>query len=84
MQCLAILVVAAAASLLGSAEAAVASYDWHAVLRNAAPDCFNKEIVTMNGEFQPEIRLRQGDTLEVGMTLPWSDAARPAVCSNVP
>ena len=40
-------------------------YDWHVTLKHAAPDCFAKEIILVNGVFQPTITIRQGDVLQV-------------------
>ena len=42
-------------------------YDWHVRLKRAAPDCFAKEVIVVNGEFQPTITVRQGDILQVGV-----------------
>ena len=49
------------------AEPTVVSYDWHVRLKRAAPDCFSKEIITVNGEFQPTITVRQGNILQVSV-----------------
>ena len=41
------------------------SYDWHVRIQRAAPDCFSKEVIVVNGEFQPSITVRQGNILQV-------------------
>ena len=46
-------------------KAAVTAYELHATLQLAAPDCFAKDVIVVNGEFQPTIRVRQGDILQV-------------------
>ena len=48
-----------------SAEATVVKYDWHVRIKRAAPDCFSKEVIVVNGEFQPSITVRQGNILQV-------------------
>lgn len=40
-------------------------YDWHVTLRHASPDCFGKQTIVVNGEFQPTITVRQGQVLQV-------------------
>ena len=40
-------------------------YDWHVTLRHASPDCFGKQTIAINGEFQPTITVRQGQVLQV-------------------
>ena len=51
------------------AGAKVTAYDLHATLKLAAPDCFSKDVIVINGEFQPTIRVRQGDILQVKLVL---------------
>ncbi len=41
------------------------NYDWHVRIKRAAPDCFSKEVIVVNGEFQPSITVRQGNILQV-------------------
>ena len=56
--------VAVSAAAAG-AEATVVSYEWHVRIKRAAPDCFSKEVIVVNGEFQPSITVRQGNVLQV-------------------
>jgi len=43
----------------------ITQYHWHVTVKSAAPDCFAKDVVLVNGEFQPTIRVHQGDILQV-------------------
>lgn len=55
----------AAGTAASDAEGPISNYDWHVTVKLAAPDCFAKDVVLVNGEFQPAIRVRQGDVLQV-------------------
>ena len=58
------------------------SYDWHVRIKRAAPDCFSKEVIVVNGEFQPSITVRQGNILQVrGPLRAWTPVAK---CSQSP
>lgn len=51
------------------AEAAVVSYDWNVDYMNAAPDCVQKLVLAVNGQFpSPTIRAVEGDTVVVQVT----------------
>jgi L-ascorbate oxidase len=45
----------------------VKRYDWRISFRKAAPDCFEKNILVVNGRFQPTIRVQRGHILEVNV-----------------
>lgn len=39
---------------------------WHVTVSNKAPDCFQRDVFLVNGTFQPELVVTQGQTLQVG------------------
>ncbi|KAK3163270.1 hypothetical protein QOZ80_1AG0001480 [Eleusine coracana subsp. coracana] len=52
--------------LLAAAEGKVHHHTWDIAYRYKSPDCFEKIVVTINGEFPgPTIRATQGDTVVV-------------------
>jgi L-ascorbate oxidase len=61
--CLALLVVTL------QVEAAVVKYDWSVDYLYTAPDCVEKLVLAINGEFpSPTIYAVEGDTVEVKLT----------------
>ena len=51
------------------AEAAVVKYDWTVDYMFAAPDCVEKQILAVNGQYpSPTIRAVEGDTVVVRVT----------------
>ena len=40
-------------------------YEWHLTVGQAAPDCFLRDVILVNGEFQPTLNVTQGDLLQV-------------------
>lgn len=51
------------------ARAAVVRYDWNVDYMAAAPDCVQKLVLAVNGQFpSPTIRAVEGDTVEVHVT----------------
>ncbi len=67
--CVLVLVLLAAAAAGGRdsrAEAAVLEYDWVVGYLAAAPDCVEKMVIAINGQFpSPTIHAVEGDTLVV-------------------
>lgn len=41
-------------------------YNWTVHYTKAAPDCFERNVVYVNGQFQPTIRVTRGQILEAG------------------
>jgi hypothetical protein len=61
-----VLLAAAAGGRDSRAEAAVLEYDWQVGYLAAAPDCVEKMVITINGQFpSPTIHAVEGDTLVV-------------------
>ncbi len=61
-----VLLAAAAAGRDSRAEAAVLEYDWVVGYLAAAPDCVEKMVIAINGQFpSPTIHAVEGDTLVV-------------------
>ena len=48
-----------------SAAADVSEYTWHVTVGNHAPDCFQRDVILVNGNFQPTLEVNQGDFLKV-------------------
>jgi L-ascorbate oxidase len=53
-----------AASVAGQS---VTSYNFHVTVGSAAPDCFQKDVLLVNGELNPTIRATVGDILELNV-----------------
>lgn len=47
-------------------RAAVERYEWRVTVSVAAPDCFERPVVMVNGQVQPRLEVTQGNILEVG------------------
>ena len=70
---LALLVLAAAAPQLATARrelrqeapAAEKYYEFRITTARQAPDCFEKNVILVNGQFQPSIEVKQGEVLVV-------------------
>ena len=45
--------------------AAVTEYTWHVTVSSQAPDCFQRDVLLVNGTFQPTLEVVQGDFLKV-------------------
>ncbi len=64
-----LLAAAAAGGRYSRAEAAVLEYDWVVGYLAAAPDCVEKLVIAINGQFpSPTIHAVEGDTLVVKLT----------------
>ena len=65
----AVLHFAHAARNLAQTDAQPADADvvqvWHVTVGNRAPDCFQRDVFLVNGTFQPELVVTQGQTLQV-------------------
>lgn len=48
-----------------SAAADVSEYTWHVTVGSRAPDCFQRDVILVNGDFQPTLEVNQGDFLKV-------------------
>ena len=46
-------------------QPSIKRYDWTVHYTKAAPDCFEKNVVYVNHQFQPTIRVTRGQILEV-------------------
>jgi len=53
------------ASAPAAGLASVAEYTWHVTLSSQAPDCFQRNVILVNGSFQPTLEVVQGDLLKV-------------------
>ena len=73
-----LLLAALLATAVGAAEAAVRKYDWHVALATGAPDCFERDVILVNGQLSPTLEITQGDTLEVRSLCRCQPACRPA------
>jgi hypothetical protein len=66
---LVVVLLAAAAGGDSRAEAAVLEYDWEVGYLAAAPDCVEKMVIAINGQFpSPTIHAVEGDTLVVKLS----------------
>lgn len=43
----------------------VDKYEWHITAGTKAPDCWERQVLLVNGEFQPSLTVTQGDILEI-------------------
>lgn len=74
-------VLATVLAVAGLAKAAVVEYHFKVAYMSAAPDCYSKTIIGINGGYPgPTIRATQGDTVKVtfenhvvteGITMHW-------------
>lgn len=48
-----------------SLSGGVTQYEWHLTVAQGAPDCFLRDVITVNRQFQPSIEVTQGDFLQV-------------------
>ena len=48
-----------------STAAEVSEYAWHVTVGSRAPDCFQRDVILVNGDFQPALEVNQGDYLKV-------------------
>lgn len=48
-----------------SGAADVSDYTWHVTVGSRAPDCFQRDVILVNGDFQPTLEVKQGDFLKV-------------------
>ena len=46
---------------------AVKSYDLHITVASKAPDCFQRDVILINGEFAPTLEVTQNQLLEVSL-----------------
>ncbi len=46
-----------------SSIGSIAEYTWHVTVSNQAPDCFQRNVILVNGSFQPTLDVTQGDFL---------------------
>ena len=53
------------AALPAASLAAVTEYTWHVTVSSQAPDCFQRDVLLVNGTFQPTLEVVQGDFLKV-------------------
>jgi len=53
------------ASAPAAGLASVTEYTWHVTLSSQAPDCFQRNVILVNGSFQPTLEVAQGDFLKV-------------------
>ncbi len=53
------------ASAPAAEVASVTEYTWHVTLSSQAPDCFQRNVILVNGSFQPTLEVVQGDFLKV-------------------
>ena len=53
------------------------SYNWDVTISAQAPDCFQKHVILVGGQFQPTIRVRQGDILQVARPVPQAPNVSP-------
>ncbi len=53
------------ASAPAAEVASVTEYTWHVTLSSQAPDCFQRNVILVNGSFQPTLEVVQGDFLQV-------------------
>ena len=53
------------ASAPAAGVASVTEYTWHVTLSSQAPDCFQRNVILVNGSFQPTLEVVQGDFLKV-------------------
>lgn len=53
------------ASAPAAEVASVTEYNWHVTLSSQAPDCFQRNVILVNGSFQPTLEVVQGDFLQV-------------------
>lgn len=42
-------------------------YEWHVTLASRAPDCFERPVILVNGEFEPALHVTQGDVVEINV-----------------
>ena len=54
---------------LSGGAGGVTQYEWHLTVAQGAPDCFLRDVITVNRQFQPSIEVTQGDFLQVSRTL---------------
>lgn len=47
----------------------VKEYTWHVTVDSQAPDCFQRDVILINGDFQPTVEVVQGDFLKVGFPM---------------
>ena len=43
----------------------ITEYTWHVTVRSQAPDCFQRDVMLVNGTFQPTLEVTQGNFLKV-------------------
>ena len=55
-------------SVPSPALGSVIEHTWHVTVGSQAPDCFQRDVLLVNGEFQPTLEIFQGDILKVGST----------------
>lgn len=55
------------ASAPAAAIGSVTEYTWQVTLSSQAPDCFQRNVLLVNGSFQPTLEVVQGDFLKVGI-----------------
>ena len=47
----------------------VIEYTWHVTVSSQAPDCFQRDVLLVNGSFQPTLEVVQGSFLKVTFLL---------------
>lgn len=60
----------------------VRKYNWRVTLDVAAPDCFERPVILVNGQLSPTIEVEQGDILQARGSLPWSLSG--CACPSLP
>ena len=66
-----------------SAVADISEYTWHVTVGSRAPDCFQRDVILVNGDFQPTLEVNQGGILKVsGSPLSVAAAALDCYSSN--
>ena len=48
-----------------ASSGAVTEVTWHVTVGSKAPDCFQRDVLLVNGTFQPTLEVTQGDFLKV-------------------
>jgi len=74
------------ASAPAAEVASVTEYTWHVTLSSQAPDCFQRNVILVNGSFQPTLEVVQGDFLKVCckcQRLHQTPSCRFGMCTNL-
>lgn len=52
-------------SVRSLASGSIIEHTWHVTVGSQAPDCFQRDVLLVNGEFQPLLEVVQGEILKV-------------------